>query len=393
MNVAIITDSFPPMVDGVSKCALAYAENLHAGNYGNCIVITPRVPKTKYDYPFPVYTFQSVGLPYAEYRAGHPFIPHLAVKLKEMKIDILHVHSPFTAMTIARQLRYFLKIPIVFTQHTKWNFDIERAISSRLLQKNILRYAYQNINAVEEVWAVSRGTGEYLNEHGYKGEFLVMQNGTDFSQTPVKPALIKDIEKSFKLPNNTPTLLFVGRMMMYKGIGLILDALEILHKQDFNFRMLFVGDGEDLDKAKRMAVSKGLGNIVHFAGRVNDREVLKAYFTRSDLFLFPSVYDNAPLVVREAAACSCPSVVVRGSSTSEILEDNVTGFFVDETAESIAKSIQNAFADRENLKRIAKRASEDVYLPWEKVIRRSVERYEIIKDEYDKKRLEQRWKW
>ena len=386
MNVAIITDSFPPMVDGVSKCALGYAKSLHEGDYGDCIVIAPQVPKAKYNYPFPVYRFASIGLPYAEYRAGHPFIPTLASKLKKMNIDILHVHSPFTAMTIARELRYFLKIPIVFTQHTKWDFDIKRAVPGKLLQNNILRFAYNNIRAANEVWTVSRGTGEYLNEHGYDGEYIVMPNGTDFSQGNVNPECLAEIETRFNLPNDVPTMLFVGRMMMYKNIGLIIEALDILRRQQFEFRMIFVGDGEDLPKAQKLAADKGLDDVIHFAGRVNDREMLKAYYTCSDLFLFPSVYDNAPLVVREAAACSCPSVVVRGSSTSEILEDDVTGFFADETAESVAEAIEKAFSNRENLEKIASTAAEEVFLPWNKVIQRSVDRYEIVKKAYDDER-------
>jgi len=386
MNVAIITDSFPPMMDGVSKCALGYAQTLTARNDCTCIVVTPQVPKAEYDYPFPVYDFPSIGLPYAEYRAGHPFIPHLAAKLKKMNIEILHVHSPFTAMTIARQLRYYLKIPIVFTQHTKWDFDIERAVPSKILQKNILRYAYGNIAAVDEVWAVSRGAGEYLTERGFKGDYVVMPNGTDFIQSVVNPTDLAELDAKFDLSSDIPTMLFVGRMMMYKGIGLIIDALEILRNRGFEFRMIFVGDGEDLEKARQLVTRKSLEKFIHFAGRINDREVLKAYYTRAELFLFPSVYDTAGLVVTEAAACYCPTVVVRESAASETLEDGVTGFHIDETAESLANCVQNIFADRANLEKVAQNAANEVYLPWSKTIARSVEQYEVVKKNYDEKR-------
>jgi len=389
MNIAIITDSFPPMMDGVSKCALGYAETL-AERGDNCIVVAPQVPKANYDYPFPVYYYPSIGLPYAEYRAGHPFIPNLAAKLKRMNIDILHVHSPFTAMTIARQLRYWLKIPIVFTQHTKWDFDIARAVSSKILQKNILRYAYANIAAVDEVWAVSRGAGEYLVDHGFKGDFIVMPNGTDFVQSLVNPKDLAKLDKQFGLSDEVPTLLFVGRMMMYKGIGLIIDALEILRNRGFEFRMIFVGDGEDLEEAKRLTTRKSLDNAVHFAGRINDREALKAYYTRAELFLFPSVYDTAGLVVTEAAACFCPSVVICGSAAAETLDDGVTGFHIEETSESLADCVQNAFADRAKLERVALAAANEVYLPWNKVMERSIKRYEIVKKSYDKKRRERK---
>jgi len=177
------------------------------------------------------------------------------------------------------------------------------------------------------------------------------------------------------LPVNVPVLLFVGRMMWYKNIGKIIEALGMLHGESFDFRMVFVGDGNDLDGAVRLAESKGLSNKVFFSGRVSDRELLRAYFTRADLFVFPSVYDNAPLVVREAAACSCPSLVVRGSSASEILEDGVNGFFADETPEGIAGVIKAVFSDRAKLDEVTRNAAEQVYISWDAAIEDSIARY------------------
>ena len=379
MNIAIITDSFPPMIDGVSRCALGYAHALHERNNGSCVVIAPRMPNINYIYPFPIYMFKSMGLPYAEYRAGHPFMPRLISKLKDMNIDIIHAHSPFISMTIARQLRRFLNIPIVFTQHTKWGYDISRAVSVPTLQKMIEYYAYNNINNADEVWAVSRGAGEYLLNRGYKGDYRVMPNGTDFPTDEIDVSLFQQINSRFNLPDNVPVLLFVGRMMWYKNIRLIIEALDILYKRSFDFRMIFVGDGDDLTEAENFTESKGLSEVVFFAGQINDRNLLRAYFARSDLFVFPSVYDNAPLVIREAAACSCPSLVVHNSSASDILEDGISGFFAYETAESVANTIQSAMSDNIQLKKIAENAFEKVYLPWDIVIKNSLERYDEVK--------------
>jgi len=385
MNVAIITDSFPPMIDGVSRCALGYALALQEGGHGNSIVITPRMPRIKYDYPFPVYGFSSVSLPYAEYRAGHPFTPYLINILRSMDIDILHAHSPFTSMLLARQLRRYLKIPIVFTQHTKWDVDIAQAISAKILQRRIERYVYKNLAAADDLWAVSRGAGEYLISRGYNGGYTVMPNGTDFPKTNVDPSELKKLNDRLNLPDDVPVLLFVGRMMWYKNIGLILNSLEELKRRRFDFRMLFVGDGEDMPEIQKTAKNMGLSGNVHFAGRIDSRDELMAYYTRSDLFILISMYDNAPLVIQEAAACACPSLVASGSSTAEVLEDGVNGYFVDDDPKSVASTIQKIFSDRESLERVSLAALEQVYLPWGKAIERAIERYEYIKEIYDHK--------
>ena len=386
MNVAILTDSFPPNIDGVSNCAYAYANELHKNSQSKCIVVTPRKPRIKYDYPFPVYSFRSVGLPYDEYRAGHPFMPRLIKIFKAMEIDILHVHSPFVAMSVARELRFFLNLPIVFTQHTKWDYDIACAAPTKLIQKTISRYAHKNITAADELWSVSRGAGEYLQSRGLKGEFLVMPNGTDFERLDPSLVCTKQIDEKHNLPANVPVLLFVGRMMWYKNIALIIESLAALHKQNFDFRMLFVGDGEEIAEIQDFVKEKGLSEIVSFAGRIDDRALLRAYYTRSDLFVFASVYDNAPLVVREAAACFCPPLAIRGSSTAEILDDGITGYLCDETSESISDTILSAFKDNKKLKQISAAAADQLYLPWQKVIERSLERYAIVKQEYKGKK-------
>ena len=389
MNVAIITDSFPPMVDGVSRSALAYAKALHEGGYGQCIVIAPRMPRVKYHYPFPVYGFRSIKLPYDEYRAGHPFMPTLIKKLKSMDIDILHAHSPFISMTLARQLRRRLEIPIVFTQHTKWDYDIAEVVSSKVLRREVERHVYRSISKADDLWAVSRGAGEHLNSRGYKGNFIVMPNGTDFPQGKANPALLEQINDRFDLPEGVPVLLFVGRMMWYKNISLILDTLESLHKANFDFRMLFVGDGEDIVDIKKMTADKGLNGLVHFVGRVDDRNTLMSYFERSNLFILLSVYDNAPLVIREAAACACPSLVLRGSSTAEIIDDGVNGFHVGESAVLAAEAIMKIFSDRSRLEEVSAAASQQVYLPWNKVIERAVERYELVIKEYKERKIKE----
>ena len=387
MNVALITDSFPPMIDGVSRSALGYAKALHEGGYGKSIVVAPLMPHVDYHYPFPVYGFRSVKLPFGDYRAGHPFMPILLKQMREMQIDIIHAHSPFISMSLACQLRRKLDVPVVFTQHTKWDYDFEAVIPTKLLRTRVERYVYWSMKKADELWAVSRGAGEHLQERGYVGDFIVMPNGTDFPQVERVPELRAQIDSRYNLPEGVPVFLFVGRMMWYKNISLILNTLEILKDSGFDFRMLFVGDGENLGDIKEMTSSKGLDDFVHFVGRVNDRRELMSFYERADLFMLLSVYDNAPLVVIEAAACSTPSIVLHGSATSEVVDDGVNGFHVsEESAEEAAELIKTIFSDRERLAEVSKAASEQVYMPWEKLIVRIVERYQHVIDEYKKKK-------
>lgn len=381
LNIALITDTFPPIVDGVSRCVVNYARTLTEEGYGKCIVVTQRSPGEQYQsYPFPVISFPSLGLPQFDYRAGYPFLPTLIAQLRKMNINLIHSHSPFTSMLIARQLRQFLKVPIVFTQHTKWEYDIRHAVSVRYLRRYVEAIVYDNIRAANDVWAVSRGTAQHMIHRGFSGDYIVMENGTDFPQGEADPERLREINERYSLSYDRPVLLFVGRMFWYKNIRLILEAVALLRQRGLSFDMLMVGDGADLPEIRSAARAMRLQDIVHFTGKIGDREQLRAIYTRSDMLVFPSVYDNAPLVIREAAACRCPAVVIRDSSSSEILEDGATGFFASESPEGVADAINRALADRDLLSRVADGAAEKVYLTWQKVLERAAERYsEVIR--------------
>ena len=383
LNVAFITDSFPPMMDGVSRCVVNYAHTLEEEGYGKCIVVTQNTPGERYQsYPFPVLGFPSMELPRIDYRAGYPFVPKLINDLKKMDIDLIHAHSPFTSMVIARQIRRKLKVPIVFTQHTKWHYDIKRMVRTAALRRVVSMMVYDNIEAADDVWAVSRGAGEYIRTHGFSGEYIVMQNGTDFPKGEPDETRLREVCETYRLSEDRPVMLFVGRMHWYKNIRLILEALALLRAKGLAFDMMMVGDGNDLPEIRLLAAAKGLEDCVHFTGKISDRETLRAIYTRSNLLVFPSVYDTAGLVVQEAAACRCPSLVIRGSAASEVVEDGETGFFAEETPEGVAGTIQSALADRDRLSRVADGAAEHVYLPWPKVLARAVERYNIVLERF-----------
>lgn len=64
-------------------------------------------------------------------------------------------------------------------------------------------------------------------------------------------------------------------------------------------------------------------------------ELLRAYYSRGDLFLFPSTFDTNGIVVREAAACALPALLVRGSCAAEGIDDGQTGLLMDENAQSL----------------------------------------------------------
>ena len=124
-------------------------------------------------------------------------------------------------------------------------------------------------------------------------------------------------------------------------------------------------------------------NLVCSIMPVNFIQNLKSFYIKmirsaADLFVFPSTYDTSGLVVKEAAACSCPSVLVAGSCAGEDVEDKVSGFLCEENADSCARTILDAICDPTRLKAVGEEASRSVYYSWDDAVKAARERYEVI---------------
>ena len=376
LKVCLINDSFPPAIDGVANAVTNYADII-TRQHGEATVVTPYYPDADDSaFPFPVVRYPSVDMTkLVGYRAGMPFSSQVFQQLETGGFDIIHSHCPITSTVLARALRERIRVPVVFTYHTKFDIDIANAVRGKLLREGAARILAENISACDEVWVVSRGAGENLRKLGYKGDYIVMPNGVDFPRGRVDDALVEQVTAGYDLPQGAPVFLFVGRMMWYKGIRIILDALKKLADDGTDFRMVFVGAGNDKDEIEVYTQSLGLDGRVLFSPAIRDRNRIRAWYCRADLFLFPSTFDTNGLVVREAAACGLGSVLVAGSCAAEDVTDGESGFLIEENADSMVAKLRQILKTPEVMGRVGEGAQREIYVSWEEAVSRAYERY------------------
>lgn len=382
-TICLLNDSFPPVIDGVANAVVNYAENIES-RHGRALVATPAVPGADDSaFSFPVLRYPSVDTrKLLGYVAGYPFSPETAYRVKEEGVELLHLHCPIASAILARELREALNLPLVLTYHTKYDIDIANAIHSRTLREGAIHALLQNINACDEVWTVSQGAGENLRSLGYEGEYIVMENGVDLPRGTVADAEIQAVTGVYDFPAGVPVFLFVGRLMWYKGLRIILDALAALRQKGIGFRMVFVGDGGDGQAVRDYAKEQGLDDVCFFTGVIGERKTLRAWYSRADLFLFPSTFDTNGLVVREAASCGLATVMIAGSCASEGVTDGRNGFLIEENAASMAAKLEALCAAPQTMRRVGETAGDELYLSWEDAVSRAVERYEVVIDAY-----------
>lgn len=382
-NICLLNDSFPPLIDGVANTVVNYAKCLQK-NGDNPYVVTPEYPGASDSHiEYPVIRYPGLDVrKLVGYIAGNPFSPKVFRELGDTKIDLLHSHCPAASTLLARNMREILNAPIVLTYHTKFDIDISKAIKGKLFQESALKALVDNVTAADEVWVVSEGAGRNLHEIGYRGDYIVMPNGVDVPKRRLSDAEVFKYTHMYNCPDGVPVFLFVGRIMWYKGLKIIIDALNALKSQDIDFRMFFAGNGTDIDEVKAYVNKLGLDGKITFLGAITDREELCAWYCKADLFLFPSTFDTNGLVVREAAACGLASVLVRGCCAAEGVTHMQNGFLIDENAASLAVLLVK-IADRKDLMRtVGVNACDELYMSWTDSVKIARDRYETVIDNY-----------
>lgn len=378
MNVCLLNDSFPPVIDGVANVVMNYAAIMQNDGLADVTVATPKYPGADYDsYPYkviPYHSFDTTAVVNG-YRTGNPLAVHELKELSDTKPDIIHSHCPFSSTVLARMLRFRTDAPIVFTYHTKFDIDIAKAVKAEFIRKEVTKTIVENISYCDEVWVVSNGAGENLKSLGYEGDYRVVSNGVDFEKGKASYEDVVNATKGYDLPEGVPVFLFVGRTVKYKGIPLIIEALSKLSADGIDFRFVCVGSGPDENEIKELAKNKLKPEQYIFTGAIHDRNVLRAWNTRADLFLFPSTYDTNGIVVREAAACGLASVLIKDSCAAEGITDDRNGFLIEETAESMYQLLKRIYKDIPHMHVVGNNAMEEIYISWKDSVYAAHERY------------------
>ena len=145
-----------------------------------------------------------------------------------------------------------------------------------------------------------------------------------------------------------------------------------------NFKMFFIGDGPDKNELADNVKKFGLEDKVVLTGKIMNKEELFKYYARSNLFLFPSVYDTSSIVQIEAACFKTPVVFIKDSVTACGVTHNQNGFLSENNLDDFTNTIIQAISDKENLKRVSENAYKDLYLTWDDVKKQALERYEYL---------------
>lgn len=379
-KVGLFIDSWYPMVDGVVKVVDNYARRLV--QYCDVVVFCPatRGYSKEEDVKLPYKVVHCTSLPLINNDYNIPtsaLDPVFDAQLMRSGIDFVHIHSPFTVGLAGVLYAKLHKLPVVATLHSQYKQDFEKPLGKVKPAVTVAMNTIMRVfNSCNECWAVNEEIKElYQKEYGLTAPCKVRLNATDHQPVSDPHEAARMVNETYGIPADATVFLFVGRINFIKNINFTVRSLARAKAMGLkNFRMLFVGKGQDEEKLSGLVAELGLTKEVVMCGLVSDKAMLESLYSRAKLFLFPSLYDANSLVQIEAACQSTPTLFLEGARTAATVTPGVNGYVSPSGEGNYARAIIDILDDTEGYERVAHAAFRDLYINWDDVVR------EVYKD-------------
>jgi glycosyltransferase involved in cell wall biosynthesis len=250
---------------------------------------------------------------------------------KRVHPDIIHTHLSHADMLgILASLR--IKTKVFCTMHS--TYFKKNWIDTLLFQ------TYRVLFRIKKTYVVSISKSvesHVVSNLKQKKEYSFLLHN---AIPPTKPQSIK------RIGIKKTRLLFVGRLEKSKSIHTLLKALHVLKKygDTSNFYLTIVGEGSLRKSLEQRTKELQIEELVEFVGSQKDPA---PYFSSSDIFVLPSLWEGFGIVILEAFRAKLPVVASNIEGPSELIQDNVNGLlFEKENEHELANRIISLINDK-----------------------------------------------
>ncbi|MGH8632179.1 MAG: glycosyltransferase family 4 protein [Burkholderiales bacterium] len=318
LTVAIVTETYPPEVNGVALTLARLANALERRGH-RVQLIRPR--QSALDRPAGRERLEEVlvpGIPIPRYnglRIGLPAGRTLRRLWQLKRPDVVHVatEGPLGWSALAAAAR--LKLPVASGFHTNFH-SYSAHYGFGFLGKPIARYLRGFHNKARATMVPTADLKRELESRGYRN-VRVVSRGVD--SRLFDPARRNgSLRRGWGASETDLVALHVGRLAPEKNLRLAVRAAEAMRAANPRLRMVWVGDGPE-----REVMQRALSGHV-FAG-MRTGEDLAAYYASADLFLFPSTTETFGNVTLEAMASALAVIAYDYAAAAQHIEHGVSG--------------------------------------------------------------------
>lgn len=323
MRIGMMVDSYKPYISGITNYVETNKQYLEKAGHDVFVFTFGDLDHIDNEKNI----IRSPGVPLAD--TGFYLSMRYSRQAKKLlqTMDLVHVHHPFLSGRLALRYCRPLRIPIVYTNHSRYDLYAQaylpmmpEEVSLGLLQS----YMPPFCKAVDLVITPSHGMEGVLRDLKVEARIETVPNGVNLKNFQSAEPLPRE---QFGYHADDVLLIYAGRIALEKNIPFLLESFAGIAKAIPNVYLLLIGGGVQPfeEEIRSLVETMNLNSRVHMTGRI-EYDQLPAFLAMCDIFVTASVTEVHPLSVIEAMGAGLPIMGIESVGVGDTVEDGVTGF-------------------------------------------------------------------
>jgi 1,2-diacylglycerol 3-alpha-glucosyltransferase len=325
MRILMLTNTYPPIVSGVAKSIVAFADEYRRRNH-EVLIIAPEAEDIGGEEPHVVRVPAIQHFNGSEFPVPIPSPGLVAATVDDFRPDVIHAHHPFFLGNSALRLAKSREVPLVFTHHTMWDHythytAVETPATARFIGAWVAGYA----NLCDAVIAPSRSVAQMLRERQVTARIEIVPTGVDVRRFATGDG--RGFRKRHDIPRDALVIGYVGRLAPEKNLAFLTESVARFMAVEPRAHFLVVGSGPSDEEIRRLMAAAGCIDRLHLAGVCQGQQLIDA-FHALDVFAFASQTETQGMVLTEAMAAGKPVVALDGPGVRDVVRDRANGRLV-----------------------------------------------------------------
>jgi len=301
MKILFLGKHFPPDTGGIEKYTYDLAKKMKEKDHDVWVLVANKSKKLIYE---KIDEIKVVRLPTIFYFLKGFLTSPIFYWLKKIDPDIIHlqVPNPWFEFNTLIYCIFADKKKLIVTYHSDiMNYTILYSIFN-FFRKFII-IPLMKIYACK----IIATSPDYVKSSKFlwcsRNKVEIIPSSLDLDLFPLSRFKNRKIKKIY----------FVGRLVNYKGIEYLIDAINLLSIKRRDFRLIIIGDGPLRKKLQKMVENMFLEDFIEFRGNLDNKMLLKQMEKDCDIFVLPSIYRSEALglSVIEAMALGKPVITTK----------------------------------------------------------------------------------
>ncbi|MEO0510182.1 MAG: glycosyltransferase family 1 protein [Verrucomicrobiota bacterium] len=374
MNISIVTETYPPEVNGVAMTLHRISGELTRQGH-RVDIVRPRQSSEAQNATYDE-TLIVTGLPLPGYdglRFGLPCRTKLRAHWEKTCPDIIYVATEGPLGQSAIRAAEDLNLEVVSGFHTNFH-EYMKHYKLPILEKMVQGFLRKTHNRTKRTFAPSKDVISKLDQMGIEGTRLLGRGVDTELFDPKKRNL--DLRQRWGVGEGGIVAIFVSRLAAEKNIPLAAKAFEAVKDRLPEVACVFVGDGPERPK-----LEKAHPDFI-FSGMQQGEDLAKHYAS-GDIFIFPSVTETFGNVVTEAMASGLVTLAYDYAAPRRFIQNGKNGYLANYDDEAhFLDSLNRSIDDLENWPAIRTAARETAEtLSWDGIVRDFATELQAVVDE------------